>query len=152
MYRGCSLLNIDNKGRLAVPTRYRPRLTSEADSSLVLALNPWEKSLLLYPSNKWALIDAKLARLPDTDRQSRRIKQMMWGYASDCHLDGQNRILIPQELRDYAGLSKQVAFLGQGNKFEIWDGRTWGSQRDQWLDQIGNGDNEVSSALGELSL
>ena len=152
MFRGFSTLSIDSKGRLAIPSRYRGRLSSETGGCLVLTLNPMDRSIWLYPLIEWEFIETKLAELSDFDKQDRRTKQMMRGYAADCQLDAQGRILIPQELRDYAQLKKQAVILGQGNKFEIWDENAWREQRDQWLEQIGNESGVLSDALSSLSL
>lgn len=152
MFRGFSTLSVDSKGRLAVPSRHRDRLSSETGSCLVLTLNPMDRSLWLYPLTEWDLIETKLAALSDFDKQGRRTKQMMRGYATDCQLDAQGRILIPQELRDHAQLKKQAVILGQGNKFEIWDEATWRAQRDEWLNQIGDDSDQPSDVLRSLSL
>ncbi len=152
MFRGLSSLSIDSKGRIAVPSRYRERLLDMAQGCLVLTLSPLDRSLWLYPLPEWQLIEAKLADLSDFDTQSRRTKQMMRGYATDCQLDSQGRILLTQELRAYAGLEKDVVLLGQGNKFELWDSAVWTDQRDQWLRAIGADGEEPSEALRSLSL
>lgn len=137
---------------MAIPSRYRERLSGLADGQLVLTMNPLDHSLWLYPLNEWEVIEQKLAELSDFDLQSRRTKQMMRGYASDCQLDAQGRILIPQGLRDYAGLNKHAVILGQGNKFEIWNQATWEEQRDKWLAQVGNEDGQPVDAMQSLSL
>lgn len=152
MFRGFSTVNLDNKGRLAVPSRFRDRLAVISGGSLVQTLSPLDRSLWLYPLNEWEIIEAKLAALSDFDRQSRRAKQMMRGYATDCQLDSQGRILLSQELREYAGIRKQAVILGQGNKFEIWDHTSWNEQRDLWLEQVGTENGEPSDALKPLSL
>lgn len=152
MFRGFHTVNIDDKGRIAVPSRYRQRLMADADGNLVLTLNPLDRSLWLYPQNHWEQIETKLAALSEFDKRSRRTKQMMRGYAYDCQLDSQGRVLIPSELRDYARLQKQVVILGQGNKFEVWDQPSWEQQRDNWLSQVDTEDSEFSEALKSLSL
>jgi MraZ protein len=152
VFRGFSTVSIDSKGRLAVPSRFRERLLDTAGGCLVQTLNPLDRCLWLYPLNEWEVIEDKLAALSDFDRQSRRAKQMMRGYATDSRLDGQGRILIPQELRDYASLGGQAVILGQGNKFEIWDQASWEAQRDRWLEQVGDEDSEPSETLKPLSL
>ena len=152
MFRGFSTVSIDNKGRLAVPSRFRERLALVAGGCLVQTLNPLDRSLWLYPLSEWELIEEKLAALSDFDKQSRRAKQMMRGYATDCQLDAQGRILLPQELREYAELKRQAVILGQGNKFEVWSQSNWEVQRDEWLGQIGNEESEPSDALKSLSL
>lgn len=137
---------------MAIPSRYRERLMEMAEGALVLTLNPLDRSLWLYPLSEWELIEEKLAQLSDFDRQSRRAKQMMRGYASDCQLDSQGRILLPVELRDYANISRQAVILGQGNKFELWDETSWSQQRDEWLREVGNEDSQPSDTLKTLSL
>jgi MraZ protein len=137
---------------LAVPSRYRERLVCLANGNLILTLNPLDRSLWLYPLPEWELIESKLAELSDFDRQGRRAKQMMRGYATDCQLDSQGRILIPHELREYASLGKQAVILGQGNKFEIWDEKGWKELREDWLTEIGKDTGEPSDALKSLSL
>ena len=152
MFRGFHTVNIDDKGRMAIPSRYRQRISAEAEGCLVLTLNPLDRSLWLYPQNNWELVEAKLADMSEFDKRSRRTKQMMRGYAYDCQLDSQGRVLIPSELRDYARLQKQAVILGQGNKFEVWDQPSWEQQRDIWLSLIDGEDGEFSEALKSLSL
>lgn len=152
MFRGFSSVSLDSKGRLAIPSRFRERLMEIAGGCLVQTLNPLDRSLWLYPLPEWDLIEEKLAELSDFDRQSRRAKQMMRGYASDCQLDSHGRILVPAELRDYAQLDKQVIILGQGNKFEIWNRGNWEEQRDHWLGMVGDEEGTPAEALQSLSL
>ena len=152
MFRGFSSVSLDSKGRLAIPSRFRERLMEIAGGCLVQTLNPLDRSLWLYPLPEWDLIEEKLAELSDFDRQSRRAKQMMRGYASDCQLDSHGRILVPAELRDYAQLDKQVIILGQGNKFEIWNRGIWEEQRDHWQNMMGVEGGAPVEALQSLSL
>ncbi len=152
MFRGFSAISIDGKGRLAIPSRFRERLMGMTAGSLVQTLNPLDRSIWLYPLPEWELIETKLAALSDFDKQGRRTKQMMRGYATDCQLDAQGRVLIPSELRDYAQLKRQAVILGQGNKFEIWNKSHWETQRDGWLELVGEDKSEPSEALKSLSL
>ncbi|MEE2982243.1 MAG: division/cell wall cluster transcriptional repressor MraZ [Gammaproteobacteria bacterium] len=152
MFRGLSTINVDAKGRLAIPARYREALALLGSPELVLTLNPWDRALWLYPLAEWELIETKLSALSDFDKQSRRTKQIMRGYAADCVCDSHGRVLLPQELRAIAGIDGQVALLGQGNKFEIWNGDLWNAERDRWLNDVGNSTGDPSSALGSLAL
>jgi MraZ protein len=152
VFRGFSTISLDAKGRLAIPRRYRDRLLEICNGSLILTLNPLDRCLWLYPLPEWQSIEAKLQALTDFDRRSRRTKQMMRGYANECGLDSQNRVLLPQKLREFASLEKSVVFLGQGNKFEIWDEGTWNRGREEWLQQLDAGDEESSRHLNDLSL
>ena len=152
MFRGFSAVSVDSKGRLAIPSRYRDTLSVQSECCIVITLNPLDRSLWLYPLPEWELIETKLAALSDFDLQSRRTKQMMRGYASDCQLDNQGRILLPKELREYAGITRQAVVLGQGNKFEMWDEESWNLQRDQWLQKVGDDNDESPDTLKSLSL
>ena len=152
MFRGFSTVSLDSKGRLAIPSRFRERLMGIAAGCLVQTLNPLDRSLWLYPLPEWELIEEKLAELSDFDKQSRRAKQMMRGYATDCQLDTHGRILVPAELRNYAQLDKQAIILGQGNKFEIWNRVTWEEQRDHWLSLVGDEEGTPTGTLQSLSL
>ncbi|MFT4581709.1 MAG: MraZ protein [Gammaproteobacteria bacterium] len=152
MFKGFSTISIDAKGRLAIPARHRDQLSNDDSNALVLTLNPWDRCLWLYPSSEWDLIEAKLQGLSDFDREARRTKQIIRGYATDCALDSQGRVLLPPELRKFGRLEKRVAFLGQGNKFEIWDDDTWNAQRDEWLDGVNDRDSSGSAVLNTLSL
>ncbi len=152
MFRGFSALSLDVKGRLAVPRRYRSQLADLCDNALVVTLNPLDRCLWLYPLPEWEVIEAKLQGLSDFDRQSRRTKQIMRGYATDCELDKHGRILLPQKLREFAGFTKSIVFLGQGNKFEIWDEDYWNTQRDEWLLGVDDRSGESSQTLDGLAL
>ncbi len=134
MFRGLTTINLDSKGRLAVPTRFREILRALESPVLVVTVNPWDRSLWIYPLGEWQDIESKLAQLSDFDRQSRRTKQIMRGYATDVECDTQGRILLPAELREIASLTKQGVLLGQDNKLELWDRARWESVRDEWLD------------------
>lgn len=152
MFRGLNTVSVDAKGRLAIPARFRETLSRIEETSLVLTLNPWDRALWLYPLAEWNLIDIKLASLSDFDKQSRRTKQIMRGYATDLGLDGQGRILLPAEMRDLAEIKKQSVLLGQGNKLEIWNADNWQQERDAWLDEVGDNTSAPAAALEILSL
>lgn len=151
MFRGLTTIALDVKGRLAIPVRFRELLAASATPHLVLTLNPWDRALWLYPLTEWQLIEAKLSSLSDYDKQSRRTKQIMRGYATDVSCDAQGRILLPPELREIAELTKQVVLMGQGNKIEIWDAERWRAARDLWLEDVGAG-AESSPALDSIAL
>jgi MraZ protein len=152
VFRGINFLNLDAKGRLSLPSRARERLSSAGVSSLVLTLNPLDRCVWLYPLPEWEVIDAKLGALSDFDKRSRRTKQMMRGHACDCDLDKLGRILIPRELREFAGLDKSIALLGQGNKLELWNAEVWNQQREQWLSGLDEDEADTPEPLRNLSL
>jgi MraZ protein len=135
MFRGVSTLNLDAKGRLAIPTRYREGLVRQCEGRMVITINNTERCLWLYPLDEWEQIERKLVNLPSLDAAAQRLKRILIGHASDCELDGSGRVLLPQPLRDYGELDKRVVLIGQGNKFEIWNETLWNERRDQWLGQ-----------------
>ena len=152
MFRGIHKVTVDSKGRFAVPTKIRDLLNKEQVIDLVLTLNPWDRALWVYPLLEWERIEEVLSSLSDFDKQTRRTKQIMRGYASDCTLDPQGRILLSQEIRTLTGVTKESVLLGQGNKLEIWDSAFWNEERDSWLDSVENSDSLKSTGLDSLSL
>jgi MraZ protein len=132
-FRGINSVNIDAKGRFAMPTRYRDALINENEGKLVVTIDVEEHCLLLYQNSEWEKIEAKLAALPSLNPVSRRMQRLLIGHASDVEMDGSGRLLLPPLLRDYAKVDKHVVLLGQSNKFEIWDEALWKSQRATWL-------------------
>lgn len=133
MYRGINGINIDTKGRVAMPTRYRERLLLDSKNAVVLTIDTEERCLLLYPLPEWEEIEKKLAALPSFNPAARRIQRLLIGHATDVEMDGQGRILLPPLLRDYAGLNKRAVLVGQGKKFELWDEAHWDQCRSSWL-------------------
>ena len=119
MFRGVNGINIDVKGRIVIPTRYRERL-QESRSCVVLTIDTEEKCLLLYPFAAWEDIESKLAELPSFNPQARRIQRLLIGHATEVELDNHGRILLPPLLREYAGLSKHAMLVGQGKKIRPW--------------------------------
>ncbi len=135
LFRGVSSLNLDAKGRIAIPTRYRDRLVETCASELVITVDK-DRCLLIYPKPIWLDIEEKLKKLPSFDEASRNLQRLYIGNAHDIDMDGQGRILLPQELRKFANLDKKVALVGQINKFELWDEETWNARQDAWLQKI----------------
>lgn len=147
VFRGINGINIDAKGRIVMPTRYRERLQLDSKSSVVLTIDTEERCLLMYPLPEWEEIERKLAALPSFNPAARRIQRLLIGHATDVEMDGQGRILLPPLLREYAGLHKAAVLVGQGKKFELWDEAHWEKSRGRWLDEESNSNG--SSALPE---
>lgn len=151
MFRGVNSINLDAKGRLAIPTRYRAELQDSCEGQLVLTVDR-EKCLLLYPLPEWEEIERRLMRLPTLNPQARRLQRLLVGHATECEMDGQGRVLVPEPLRKFAGLDKEVALIGQGNKFELWNEAVWNLRRDEWLAEESLEDiGELSPELGSLA-
>lgn len=121
MFRGATLVNLDSKGRLSVPTRYREQLLENAAGQMVCTIDIHHPCLLLYPLPEWEIIEQKLSRLSSMNPVERRVQRLLLGHASECQMDGAGRLLIAPVLRQHAGLTKEVMLVGQFNKFELWD-------------------------------
>lgn len=150
MFRGVAHINLDTKGRMAFPSRYRDRLAALCDGNLVVTVDR-DHCLLVYPLPEWEHIEQKLVRLPSLNRSARRLQRLLIGHATECQLDGSGRILLPPPLREFAGLEKRTVLIGQGNKFELWDEGTWTARRAEWLDEAA-GSDDLPADLESLSL
>jgi len=151
LFRGVNTVNLDAKGRLAVPTRYRDRLNERCDGKLVITVDR-DHCLLLYPLPDWEDIERKLVRLPSLNKQARKLQRLLIGHATDIEIDGHGRLLVPPPLREFANLDKRVVMIGQGNKFEIWNEELWSERRDTWLDGKEDDDSSLPPDLESLSL
>ena len=151
MFRGINTINLDAKGRMAVPSRYRELLLDRYAGRLVATIDTQQRCLLLYPVDEWEEIEAELQKLPSFDPVARRAQRMLIGHATDLEMDGNGRILLPQVLRQYAALEKHVALVGQGKKFEIWSEEVWNQQMEVWSAEA-TGDGELSAEMRHISL
>ena len=151
MLRGVHTLNLDAKGRLTIPTKYRERLLSQCDGQLVVTLDVRDPCLLLYPLPDWEVLERELNKLGNLKSEARRLQRILIGHATDVEMDGNGRILLAPPLRKKVNLDKQIALSGQGKKFEIWDEETWDTQCDAWLESNGD-ENAMSEQLESLSL
>ncbi|MBB72734.1 MAG: cell division/cell wall cluster transcriptional repressor MraZ [Legionellales bacterium] len=152
MFRGINAINMDAKGRMAMPTRYRPSLENDSSNHIVVTIDTESPCLLLYPLTEWEVIEQKIEALPSFNPAARRIQRLLMGHATECELDTNGRILVPPLLRDHADLDKKVMLVGQGKKFEIWSEMNWQAQREVWLASEKDGDAELPPELETLSL
>ena len=151
MFRGINPINLDAKGRVALPAKYRDRVTDRCDGHMVLTVHPFDRCLLLYPLTDWEVIEAQVNALPNsTSRQARRLQHLMVGYATELDLDAANRLLLPAMHRDHAELDKRLILVGQGQKFEVWNEARWTSMTEAYLNEPVDADSSVE--LTNLSL
>jgi len=150
LFRGVTHINLDAKGRMAFPSRYRESLQRSCGGQVVVTVDR-DHCLLVYPLPEWEEIERKLVRLPSLNRQARRLQRLLIGHATECDLDGNGRINLPPPLREFAELDKKVVLIGQGNKFEVWDESTWSARREEWLAEASQ-DFEMTAELESLSL
>ena len=132
MFKGITNIRLDTKGRLTIPTKYRPIIHEQSNSKMVITIDSEEKCLLLYPSTSWKKIQEKINDLPSFNKNARRIQRLLIGHAEDLDLDGNGRILLSRPLRSFAEMTKQVTMIGQGEKFEIWSNDIWEKRVTTW--------------------
>ena len=117
VFRGVAQLNLDSKGRLAVPSRYREALLVRCAGRLVITAD-FARCLLIYPLPDWEPIQQKLMSLSSLNPRIRDLQRRLIGYAEDIEMDAAGRVLVSPALRDFATLGKNIVLVGQGSKFE----------------------------------
>ena len=126
---GFNTVSLDAKGRLAIPARYRTNFKTQNQTNIVITKDPQYPSLKVYPGKEWSKISTKLESLQGLDPIVRNIQWTILGnaYQSDIDIDGRMLIRIPSDLQKYAEIENQnqIALVGMGNKFEIWNIESW---------------------------
>ena len=126
---GFNTVSLDQKGRLAIPAKYRASFIQKNETQIVITKDPQYPSLKIYPGSQWIEISSKLESLQGLDPIVRNLQWTILGNASVTEFDpnGRMQVLIPSELRKYAELinEKQISLIGMGNKFEIWNVSNW---------------------------
>ena len=117
VFQGPAALTLDGKGRIAVPARHRELLTAMGVTQLTITKHP-EGALMIFPRPAWESFRDKVSALP---MEAAGWKRVFLGNAMDVEIDGSNRVLIAPELRQSAGLVRDVMLIGMGSHFELWD-------------------------------
>jgi len=152
VFRGPNILNLDAKGRLVLPTRYRDALLEKCQGQLVATIDTEERCLQLYPMPEWLEIERKINALPSFNKAARRVQRLLVGHATEVEMDAAGRIGIPPVLRSYADLDKKIMLLGQGHRFEIWSEDLWNQKRDAWLADDSEDDDGMPDQMLSLVL
>ena len=134
---------VDTKGRMAVPVKFRAHLTKGAVITRGL-----EHCLFLISTQEWETLAAKLAALPLSQANSRAFARLMFAGAMDVGIDGQGRILLPDYLREYAGIRKDAVVAGLYTRIEIWDAETWKAYRGR----TEKNSDEIAEKLNDLGM
>ena len=122
MFFGETAINLDSKGRLAIPMRYRESIQELCNGRLVLTYSACDSgALYLYPEQEWERVRDEVTGLSTFNPGHRSLQRKLVGSASAVEPDGSGRIQLPQTLRQVAGLEKRVVLLGMGDRFEIWN-------------------------------
>ena len=134
---------IDDKGRLAIPMKFRGDLARGA-----VVTRGLDASLFLFPKEEWDKLAEKLAGLPLGQSNSRAFARLMLAGAMDAELDKQGRVILPEYLRQYAGINKQAVVAGLYNRLEIWDLKKWEDYKAKTESEVG----DIAEKLGELGV
>ncbi|MDD4995575.1 MAG: division/cell wall cluster transcriptional repressor MraZ [Patescibacteria group bacterium] len=135
--------NLDEKGRLAVPVKFRSDLAKGA-----VITRGIDKCLFVYTMDEWRILANKLANLPISQAKARAFARLMLAGAMDVIPDKQGRINLPEYLRQYAGLSKEAVIAGLYNRLEIWDSASW----EQYSKNTEQSSSDISEKLAELGV
>lgn len=135
--------NIDEKGRVAVPKKFRPLLAQG-----MVVTRGLDDCLFLYTQEEWVVLAERLANLPFSQANTRAFARLMLAGAMELSLDKQGRVLLPEYLRQYAGLNKEITVAGLYNRLELWDKEKWQA----YSTQTAAARNEIAEQLGELGI
>lgn len=135
--------NLDIKGRMAIPAKFRDKLSAGA-----IITRGIDNCLFIFANAEWEKLAQKLIALPLAQADARAFVRLMLSGATDVDIDGQGRILIPDSLRKYAGLKKEVIVAGLYNRIEVWDETTWNAYKTK----TETTSEEIAEKLGELGI
>lgn len=135
--------SIDDKGRMAIPVKFRADLSKGA-----VVTRGLDRCLFVYTVDAWKVLAEKLMNLPLSQSKSRAFARLMLAGAMDVELDKQGRIILPEYLRDYAGVKKGVVVAGLYDRLEIWDQSAWQT----YTAATEKDSNEIAESLSELGV
>ena len=115
---------VDDKGRIAIPARFRARLAGG-----LVVTRGLDGCLFVYPLADWTALAERIAALPMTQAGARQFQRLMFAGAADCQADGQGRIVLPAYLRQYAGIERDAVVIGVHTRVEIWSKARWDEER-----------------------
>ena len=148
MFRGSTAHNLDPKGRIVIPSRFRDVIRSGGGD--VVMISRLDGSLPAYALNEWRRIEEKILALAEKSDAMRRFRRVFVGGAFECPFDKQGRLLIPPSLRDYAKLEKEVILAGVLDHFEIWSKDNW--EKENQLMETDMLKEEVRNEISRLGL
>lgn len=146
MFRGRFEHSIDPKGRVSIPSKFREILSTNYDDRLILT--NFDGCLWAYPVAEWQIIEDKVAARPQFDPKLMAFRRVFISAATECPIDKQGRILIPPTLREYAGITKDLVFVGITNHLEIWSSDRWKHVFKESQEDVAN----MMESLGDLGL
>ena len=147
-FRGSSYHNIDAKGRVIIPARFKEPIKNGDRSGVMVT--KLDGGLVAYPFDEWEKVEQKILYQATKDDDLRLFRRFFVGNASDCYCDRQDRILIPPPLREYAGLVKEIVLVGVVDHFEIWSRENWDNEEGRFEQSVGN--PELKKKIGDIGL
>jgi len=123
MFRGSSFHTIDSKGRIIIPARFRDVIKAQGSNGVMVSR--MDGGLVAYTYDEWRKIETRILSLAEKSDNMRRFRRVFIGGAFECSCDKQDRILIPQNLRQYAEIDKEIVLVGVLDHFEIWSRKSW---------------------------
>lgn len=135
--------NIDEKGRMIIPSKFREELGTE-----FILTRGLDQCVFGYPLSEWKVIEEKLKSLPFTKKDARAFTRFFFSGAAECQLDKQGRVNIASPLRDYAKLEKDCVVIGVSNRIEIWSKSIWEEYFSKSEDSFG----EIAESLMDFDL
>lgn len=121
--------SLDEKGRVNVPSKYRDKL-----GEAFILTKGLDGCLFIYPSSEWVIFEQKLKQLPLTNTNARKFVRFFLAGAVECSADKQGRILIPNHLRVYSNIEKDIVFIGMSNRIEVWSNNKWDDYNQEAFD------------------
>ncbi len=143
MFMGEYRHGIDNKGRLIFPVKFR----DELGGNFVITKG-LDKCLFVYSFAEWSILENKLKSLPMAKKDARAFVRFFFAGASEVECDKQGRVLIPSNLRLYAGLQKDVVVIGVSNRIELWDEISW----QKYNEDVGPAVTDIAEELGNFGI
>jgi len=140
MFLGTTLLTLDAKGRIAIPARYRASIKESCEGKLVIAYNPLDDCLPVYPAVEWEECLRKMQAVKDKTEDFRAMQRHLFANSDYVDMDSAGRMLVPQRFRDRIGLDKNAVLIGHGEKFEVWSEERW----------LQNGENDDADFIKRL--
>jgi MraZ protein len=128
MFLGQFEYNLDEKGRVSIPGKFREKLTSKKKETTLVVARDLDRCLSVYPQEAWSQVAEKIQNLPRVEEDIQRFARFFFATAEECQIDKQGRILLSNDLRRHARLGREIIFLGHYHKFEIWDLESWKAQ------------------------
>lgn len=143
MFMGEYQHTLDDKGRLIMPAKFREGLGES-----FVATRGLDNCLFVYPNEEWHILEEKLKTLPMTSKDARAFVRFFFSGATECEMDKTGRISVPQNLREYANLDKDVVVIGVSNRIEIWSKENW----DNYMSSTADSYEEIAETMEKLGI